>query len=160
MLNIEDINNMELYSDTINIFKVYSTTNYIEHDVEIKDVLYECTYVLNNAICGAQDKLIYDLLIIDNYQLIHIYKFVLKKMIDFKRDKFMDSCIVSLYKIYNSSENVMNDNEPIKNLILKEGIIDLVEKILNRGKLSEAINKYGCMLIEGIKNSEDFNLNI
>ena len=54
----------------------------------------------------------------------------------------------------------MNDNEPIKNLILKEGIIDLVEKILNRGKLSEAINKYGCMLIEGIKNSEDFNLNI
>ena len=160
ILNIEDVNNMELFSDTINIFKIYSTTNYIEHDIEIKNVLYECIYVLNNAICGAQDKLIYDLLVIDNYQLIYIYKFVFEKLIDYKRDKFMDSCIISLYKIYNSSENVMNDNEPIKDLILKEGLIDLVEKILNRGRLSEPVNKYGYMLIEGIKNNEDFNLNI
>jgi hypothetical protein len=54
----------------------------------------------------------------------------------------------------------MNDNEPIKDLILKEGLIDLVEKILNRGRLSEPVNRYGYMIIEGIKNNEDFNLNI
>jgi hypothetical protein len=154
ILNIEDVNNMELFSETINIFKIYSTSNYIKKDIEIINVLYECSYVLNNAICGAQDKLIYEILTIDNFQLIHIYKFILENMVDYKRDKYMDSCISSLYKIFNSSENVMNDNEPIKDLIIKDGIIDLLERIINDRKLSKSAYNYACMLIEGIENKE------
>ena len=125
------------------IIKYFSTQNL---SISIKKIICNCIYNIAEAINGGKSNIKIDLMMYQDYEIIKIFVFAFKNILDVKNEYILliniGSAIVQLIHCGESDMDEVNFIK-FKNELIKNGIEEIIDGILTNHKMNvNVINTY------------------